>query len=64
MRIARVFPRKTKATPDDELCFFGGPPLCERVDLPGMRCRPRPGRKCRQKHLERGLAPVSVAHTR
>lgn len=31
MRIARVFPRKTKATPDDELCFFGGPPL---LDLP------------------------------
>lgn len=26
MRIARVFPRKTKATPDDELCFFGFPP--------------------------------------
>lgn len=31
MRIARVFPRKTKATPDDELCFFGGPPM---LDLP------------------------------
>lgn len=31
MRIARVFPRKTKATPDDELCFFGGPPL---LDIP------------------------------
>lgn len=27
MRIARVFPRKTKATPDDDLVFFGSPPL-------------------------------------
>ena len=27
MKIARVFPRITKATPDDELCFFGPPPL-------------------------------------
>lgn len=25
MRIARVFPRKTKATPDDELTYFNGP---------------------------------------
>ena len=27
MKIARVFPRKTSATPDDELVFFGPPPL-------------------------------------
>lgn len=27
MKIARVFPRKTNATPDDELVFFGPPPL-------------------------------------
>lgn len=27
MRIARVFPRKTTATPDDSLVFFGPPPL-------------------------------------
>lgn len=26
-RIARVFPRITKATPQDDLCFFGEPPL-------------------------------------
>lgn len=26
MRIARVFPRKTAASPDDELAFFGPPP--------------------------------------
>lgn len=25
MRIARVFPRQTRATPDDELCYFGLP---------------------------------------
>jgi hypothetical protein len=29
-RIARVFPRKTKASPDDGLAFFGGPP----TDMP------------------------------
>lgn len=27
MKIARVFPRRTTATPDDELVFFGPPPL-------------------------------------
>jgi hypothetical protein len=27
MKIARVFPRKTKATPTDELCFFDTPPM-------------------------------------
>lgn len=26
-KIARVFPRKTKASPDDDLAFFGPPPL-------------------------------------
>lgn len=26
-KIARVFPRKTNATPDDDLVFFGQPPL-------------------------------------
>lgn len=26
-KIARVFPRKTKATPDDDMVFFGPPPL-------------------------------------
>ena len=26
-KIARVFPRKTRATPDDDLVFFGPPPL-------------------------------------
>lgn len=27
MRIARIFPRRTSATPDDELAFVGDPPL-------------------------------------
>ena len=27
MRIARVFPTKTKASPDDDLAFFGEPPM-------------------------------------
>ena len=31
MKIARVFPRKTSATPTDDLCFFDGPPM---LDLP------------------------------
>lgn len=33
MEIARVFPRKTKATPDDELCFFGPPPLLNMPEV-------------------------------
>lgn len=33
MRIARVFPRKTKASPDDELAFFGSPPLLDPPDV-------------------------------
>ena len=33
MRLARVFPRITNATPADDLAFFGGPRRCDR-DLP------------------------------
>lgn len=37
MKIARVFPRRTKASPDDELAFFGPPGLfpleVDRVDI-------------------------------
>lgn len=39
MKIARVFPRKTNASPQDELCFFGPPTLdamamdIDRVDV-------------------------------
>lgn len=32
MKIARVFPRKTNATPDDDLVFFGDPPNDLDVD--------------------------------
>jgi hypothetical protein len=32
MRLARVFPRKTKASPTDELAFFGPPPMFIEVD--------------------------------
>lgn len=32
-KIARVFPRKTKATPDDDLCFFGPPPLLNMPEV-------------------------------
>ena len=32
MKIARVFPRKTAASPDDELAFFGAPPKDLIVD--------------------------------
>ena len=31
MRIARIFPRKTEATPDDSLVFFSDPP--EGLDI-------------------------------
>ncbi len=32
MKLARVFPRKNKATPDDELAYFGPPDLFARAD--------------------------------
>ncbi len=32
MKIARVFPRKTTASPDDALAFFGSPPEGLEVD--------------------------------
>lgn len=32
MRLIRVFPRITKATPQDELCYFGGPDLFADAD--------------------------------
>jgi len=36
VKIIRVFPRKTKATPTDELAFIGNPPLFrpENIDIP------------------------------
>lgn len=33
VKIARIFPRKTKATPEDELCFFGPPPLLNMPEV-------------------------------
>jgi hypothetical protein len=32
MRLARVFPRKTKASPTDELAFYGPPPFFAEAD--------------------------------
>jgi hypothetical protein len=32
MRLARVFPRKTKASPDDAMAFFGPPPFFVEAD--------------------------------
>jgi hypothetical protein len=32
MRLVRVFPRKTKATPDDALACFGPPDLLAEAD--------------------------------
>lgn len=32
MRLVRVFPRRTKASPDDELAFFGPPPFFIEAD--------------------------------
>lgn len=33
MKIARVFPRKTSASPNDELAFFGPPPLLDMPEI-------------------------------
>lgn len=39
MKIARVFPRRTSATPDDDLAFIGDPPLfLPRVDEVHVSC--------------------------
>jgi hypothetical protein len=32
LRLARVFPRRTKATPDDPMAFFGAPDLFVQAD--------------------------------
>lgn len=32
MKLTRVFPRKTKATPDDALAYFGPPDLFAEAD--------------------------------
>lgn len=34
--IARVFPRKTAMTPDDDMVFFDGPPIGGRVAVSGL----------------------------
>ena len=37
--IARVFPRRTKATPDDALAFTGEPPLLELHEIDEVHIR-------------------------
>jgi hypothetical protein len=38
MKLARVFPRKTKATPDDDLAFYGPPDLFAEADEVHVDC--------------------------
>lgn len=38
MRLIRVFPRRTKATPDDELAYFGPPDLFAQADEVHVDC--------------------------
>lgn len=63
-RIARVFVRRTSATPDDDLAFIGGPPLW-RVDCDAVHVSavftwdiPAAGRICKEWRMA-GYDPLS-----
>lgn len=62
MRIIRVFPRKTKASPDDELAYFGPPDLFAQADEVHVDCtftwdKPRAERLAEQWE---SVAPVKI----
>jgi hypothetical protein len=62
MRLIRVFPRKTKASPDDELAYFGPPDLFAEADEVHVDCtftadKPKAERLAEQW---RHVAPVKV----
>jgi len=62
MRLARVFPRRTKATPDDELAFFGPPGLFVEADEVHIDCTftwDKPVAEWLAKQWER-VAPVKI----
>ena len=63
-RIARVFPRRTKASPDDELAFFGPPPLLfpPEVDAVHVDCTFTADKPIAEMLAEdwRVIAPVSI----
>lgn len=63
MRIARVFPRKTKASPTDDMAFFGPPPMwgveCDEVHISVAFTWDIP--KAEQLEKEwRAIAPVKI----
>jgi hypothetical protein len=51
-RMIRVFPRKTKASPDDELAYFGPPDLFAEADA-AERHRPAPAWRAFQRRWAR-----------
>jgi hypothetical protein len=63
MTIARVFPRRTKATPDDALAFTGGPglfpPTVDAVHISVAFTYDMPRAEWLAKQWE-GIAPVSI----
>lgn len=62
MRLIRVFPRKTKATPDDELAYFGPPDLFAEADEVHVDCTftaDKPRAEQLAKVWER-VAPVKI----
>lgn len=62
MRLIRVFPRRTKATPDDDLCRFGPPDLFDEADKVHVDCtftQDKPIAECLAAQWRR-IAPVEV----
>jgi hypothetical protein len=63
LRVARVFPRRTKASPDDELAFFGPPglfpPEVDRVEISVAFTWDRPAAERLAAAWER-VAPVTI----
>jgi hypothetical protein len=62
MRLARVFPRRTKATPDDDMAFFGPPTMfveADEVHISVCFTYDRPIAERLAKEWER-IAPVKI----
>ena len=68
MKIARVFPRVTNATPDDDMCFFTPPPLLTMPEIDevhvAMLYRDQDGKADTDwRRFQRGwLRPALVSH--
>jgi hypothetical protein len=66
MRLIRVFPRTTKATPRDELAYFGPPDLFAEADEVHVDCTFTEDRPKAERLADswRHVAPVKVGGVR